>query len=199
MRNNLKVLRQGKRWTQEEAAAAVGMSLGGYRKLEYGENQLTTESIRRLAEAYGVTEADVVAGEPVAIVGLAGAGPEGTVEYLASGDLGEAPRPPGAGPKTVALESRGNSMRGIAEDGWLIYYDDRREPVTDDLLGELCVIGLRDGRTLVKTLYRGRARGLYDLESTNAPTMRDVEVEWAARVSWIMPRATARKLVRGAA
>lgn len=197
-KNNLKALRKDKGWTQEEAAVELGLSLGGYRKLEYGDNRMTTDTIQRAAKAYRVSQGEIVS-HTVPIVGLAGAAADGSVVWLDAGNLGDAPMPPGGNERTVALEVRGESMRGIAENGWLIYYDDRREPLTDDLLGELCVVGLSDGRTLVKTPHRGRSAGRFDLESTNAGTLRDVEVEWAAAVTAIVPQRTARKLVRGAA
>ncbi|MGV8841349.1 MAG: S24 family peptidase [Bauldia sp.] len=125
----------------------------------------------------------------VPIVGLAGAGPAGTVAFAENdGELGEAPLAPNATHRTVAVEVRGDSMHGTAEDGWLIYYDDRRDPPDESLLAQLCVVGLADGRVLVKWLRSGRSRGLFDLESNSAPPLRDAAVEWAARVTAIVPR-----------
>ena len=65
-------------------------------------------------------------------------------------------------------------MRGIAEDGWLVYYDDRRDPPDSSMIGELCVVGLSDGRTLIKYLYPGTETGLFNLESTTEATLRNV-------------------------
>jgi hypothetical protein len=87
-------------------------------------------------------------------------------------------------------------MNGVADDGSLIYYDERQEPPTDDMIGSLCVVALADGRVLVKKLFRGRGPGLYDLESTNAPTMRDERVTWAAFVTAIVPRIPAQRMIR---
>jgi hypothetical protein len=130
----------------------------------------------------------------VPIVGLAGAGPQGTVAFAESdGELGDAPSAPNATHRTVAVEVRGDSMHGTAEDGWLIYYDDRRDPPDESLLAQLCVVALADGRVLVKWLHAGRGPGLFHLESANAPTMRDVAVEWAARVTAIIPRPPPRR------
>lgn len=194
--NFLKQLRLAKGWKQEEAAAAMGLSYGGYNKLEYGENQLTLVTIANAAKVYGVPKSYVLAGpETVPIVGFAGAGPNGEVVFEESaGELGEAPMPPGGTDRTVALEVRGRSMRGIAENGWLVYYDDRKDPITDDLVGELCVVSVPERGVLVKTPQRGRIPGHFDLESTNDETMRDVRIEWAALVTAIVPRRAARKL-----
>lgn len=79
-------------------------------------------------------------------------------------------------------------MAGIADDRWIIYYEDRREPVTEDLLGRLCVVGLSDGRVLVKKLAFGRLPGRFDLYSTQGTPLFDQDVTWAAAVEWIKPR-----------
>lgn len=165
-----------------------------------GERELPAEWARRLAPLLGVGPADLIfasAPSSIPIVGIAGASADGALSYeFDSGELGEAPMLPWLDVRSVAVEVRGDSLRGVAEDGWLVYYDDRREPLTDDLLGELCVVGLEDGRTLIKTPHRGSAPGLFNLESTNAPTLRDVGVRWAASVTAIVPRRPARQLIR---
>lgn len=88
---------------------------------------------------------------------------------------------------TVAVVVRGDSMAGQLEDGWIVYYDDRRAGPSEDLLGRLCVVGLNDGRVLIKKLLPGRQTGKYDLYSTNAAPMLDQQIDWAARVTWIAP------------
>ena len=88
----------------------------------------------------------------------------------------------------VAVQVKGDSMRGLADDGCVLYYEDRREPVTDDLLGPLCVVGLPDGRIMVKKLQRGQAAGLFHLYSSNSDPIFDQAVTWAAKVTWIKPR-----------
>lgn len=196
MGNNLKKLRNAAGWTLQQAADNMGVSYGQYVKLERGERRFTTDHIRIAAEAFGVSPAEVI--DPpnlVPIVGLAGAGPDGSVIFASEQDnLGEAPMPPGGNPGTVAVEIRGDSMRGIGDNGWLFYFDDRREPVTEDLIGELCIVGLENGQTLVKKLYRGRGEGLFDLESTNAPTLRDQKIVWAALITAIIPARAARRV-----
>lgn len=123
----------------------------------------------------------------VPVAGIAGANPDGSIAYMDAGELGDAPMPPNGTARTVAVEVRGDSMRGIAENGWWVYYDDRRDPPTDDLLGRICVVGLADGRTLIKRLIRGRKRKHFDLESYAAPTLYDARVVWAAPVTAIIP------------
>lgn len=124
----------------------------------------------------------------VPLVGVVEAGNTLVLYADGQGPLGEVEAPPNATRSTVAVEVRGDSMRGIAENGWIVYYDDRREPVTDDLLGgRICIVGLADGRVLVKKLQRGSGPNRFHLYSESAEPLFDQEVSWAAKVTWIKP------------
>lgn len=135
----------------------------------------------------------------VSIIGKAGAGPEGSIQLSADQQpLGIAPRPPGATEDTVALEVWGNSMRPLALDGWLVYYDQRQAGLTPEMFGQPCVIGLKSGHTVIKTPHPGTKRGYFHLESSNPAVtlMLDQRVKWAALVTAIIPRKAARSLMR---
>jgi hypothetical protein len=120
----------------------------------------------------------------------------GAIRFVQREGQGEASMPPGGTKDTVAIKVTGNSMRGVAQEGWLLYFDDLRLPPSEVMLGELCVVGLDDERVLVKYLHRGRGAGLFDLESASSPTLRDVKVQWAALVTAIIPAPQARKIVQ---
>ncbi len=124
----------------------------------------------------------------VPIVGYVGAG--GTLSFDDNqGPYGEAEMPPKGGSATlVAVIVKGDSMSGTLEDGWTVYYDNRKEPPDEGMHGKLCIVGLTDGRTLIKKLYPGRKRQHYDLHSVNAPPLLDQPVDWAARITWIAPK-----------
>jgi hypothetical protein len=51
------------------------------------------------------------------------------------------------------------------------------------------VVGLADGRVLIKQVQRGRAEGLYTLHSATEKPIADVKIEWAARVNSISRRS----------
>lgn len=119
----------------------------------------------------------------VDIVGYIGAGQ--TIYQEAQGPLGTANAPPKLTQNTVAVVVRGSSMAGIAEDGWVVYYDDRREPPTSDLMGRLCVVGLPDGKIYVKRLFQGSQPGKFHLIAVGGSDMHDQDVEWAAKVNFI--------------
>jgi hypothetical protein len=103
--------------------------------------------------------------------------------------------PPGGRSDTLAIEALGESLRGIAPDGSLVYYEGGRAPPTADMEGELCVVGLADGRVLIKYLHSGREAGRYDLESAASPTLRGEHVTWASLVTAIIPGPQARRLI----
>jgi len=123
----------------------------------------------------------------VRVVGYVGAGSQPRVFYGNSqGDLDEVPAPDGSTRDTVAVEIRGDSL-GSMFDRWLVFYDEVRRPVTPDLLGRLCVVGLPDESVLIKKIRKGRG-GLYRLFSEREEPIENVAVEWAARVKLMVPQ-----------
>jgi hypothetical protein len=135
----------------------------------------------------GVGDEDA-GGEPrtIQLRGLVGAG-DTTIAYAEGDPQAEAIEAPEyANENTIALEIRGTSL-GSSFDGWVLFYDDVRSPVTDDLIGRLCVVGLEDGRVLVKEIRRGTLPGRFTLWS-NHPPIYDAPVLWAARVRGMRPR-----------
>ncbi len=123
----------------------------------------------------------------VPVVGYVGAGAEVHFYALVRGELDEVDLPKGAPESTVAVEIRGESLGSIF-NRWLVYYDSVHRPVTPELIGELCVVGLEDGRILVKQIQRGRSNGLFNLVSLTDKPIEDVPVEWAAKINNISPR-----------
>lgn len=132
----------------------------------------------------------------VPIVGYAGAGPDGSVLFAeGQGNYGEAMAPVDAAENAEALEVRGDSMHGLANDGWLIFYEDKTEPGAEHM-GEPCVCWLASGRVLIKEPQWGSAPGLFHLTSINARTMPDQAVDAMALVTDIKTRAAAKKYIR---
>lgn len=123
----------------------------------------------------------------VPLVGYVGAGAATHFFAQDSGQLDEVPAYDGASDATVAVEIRGDSL-GSFFDRWLVYYDDVRRPVTHDLINKLCVVGLEDGRILIKKIQRSKSRGLFHLLSQTEDPIFDIEIAWAARVKSMVPR-----------
>lgn len=138
------------------------------------------------------------AGGLVPIIGRVGADAEGSVYYMTPAERGDmTPMPPGGTRDAVALDVRGHSMTGYADDGALIYFENQESPPTPDLLGLVCVVETADGRVLLKRLLKGSRPGLYDLESIRGPTLEDQRLRWAAEVTTIVtPRQAQRIALR---
>jgi DNA-binding XRE family transcriptional regulator len=180
-----------------DAARALGLREPTYLAHENGSRGFRARA-PEYAKRYGVSLEWLLTGRgqkeqrqilpadrTVPLVGYVGAGAE--AHFSASGELDRVAAPEGSTEDTVAVEIRGESL-GSFFDRWLIFYDQVRRPVTADLVGKLCVVGLEDGRILVKKIQRSRSRGLFHLISQTEGPILDVAIEWAARVKNMVPR-----------
>lgn len=185
MGNNLKILRERRGWTHDVAASKLGLSRSGYIKLERGERKLSDRFIRKAAAAYSVSEQEIFSAPRMApVVGYAGAG--GSVIYDTAADGEDSiDCPPDAPPDTVAVQIRGDSL-GAGFDRWFALYARRYDPITEDLVGRLCVVGTDDGRTLIKWVRHG-ASGFTLLSGTGV-VEENAAIIWAAAVIDLRPR-----------
>jgi hypothetical protein len=156
-----------------------------------GKRRFNADVLEEFARIIGVSAADLLR-PPTAVlvheallVGKVGAGaeihrvPEGVVmEGVSTDFLSRAPN---------VAEIEGDSQYPL-KDRWRVYYGPENEGVADKCVGNLCVVQVTEGPTLLKTLKRGKRKGYWDLESWNAPTREDVRLEWAAIVEGIQPR-----------
>ena len=197
----------------ETAAAAAdthGWSRNTYASNENGNAPFSYRRAKEYAAAFGVGAewlydaagpmlASTASGL-VPVMGSVGANPEGTVLFALGQDPAElAPIPPGGTDQARALKVVGHSMRGLADDGALIYFEDQRTAPTPDMLGQVVVVETDTDEVLVKRLLRGSRPGLYDLESIAGPMRRDARLRWAAHITAIIPPFQARRIIRGAA
>lgn len=191
--------------TPSAASAKAGLSKDAIRNMERAvrgtakRHGVSTRTIARLAPVLGTSpgyllgenehheaEPDAARGLLVPIIGYVGAGAEAHYFAVEEGALDEVPAPEGATASTRAVEIRGKSL-GRLFDRWIAFYDDVRRPITSDLIGHLCVVGLADGRTLIKEVRRNKSHG-FDLLSEAGEPIKAVDIEWAARVKTIRPR-----------
>ncbi len=132
----------------------------------------------------------------VRVIGRVGANPEGLVLYATGQEAQDlAPIPPGGTDNAVALKVSGHSMRGLADDGALIYFEDQRTPPSPDMLGQIVVVETDTEEVLVKRLLRGSEPGRFDLESIAGPTRHDARLRWAAHITAIVPPFQARRIL----
>jgi SOS-response transcriptional repressor LexA len=196
--------------TAEDVARRFGWKPVTYRSHERAPEDngrlIDVRWAKEYAERFGVSWSWLLSGEgdsaaPVQrmapIVGYVGADPSGKVLYAEgqeSGDL--VPIPPGGSDKAVALEVRGHSMRGVADEGSLIYFEDQHTTPSRDMVGHVVVAELAGGEVVVKRLLKGSRAGVYDLESIAGPTIEDAKIVWAAEVTAIVPPRQARRIIR---
>lgn len=175
--------------SRPQLAELAGTSAQQIEKLEKGVREMTRTWAERLAPHLGVTAEFLVfsRGRTTSVVGYAAAGNDTVTFADAQGPLEEVDAPQWATKDTVAVRVRGTSL-GIHFDNWLAFYDDRRDPPDQSLIGELCICGLPENRVVIKKLRAGSIKGKFHLESNTEPTMFDQVVEWAAMVSEMRPR-----------
>lgn len=181
------------------AARSMDVPVQTYLAHENGTRGFSKETADKYARKYGVSfewlqtgrgakkPSRAARGEQrmVPLVGYVGAG--ATAYFVAAGELGEVEAPDGATDSTVAVEIRGDSL-GPLFDHWLVFYDDVRRPVTTDLIGRLCIVGLEDDRVLIKKIKKSKTKGLFHLISQSDDPILDVVIEWAAQVKIMVPR-----------
>lgn len=118
----------------------------------------------------------------IKVKGYVGAG--GAMHYYAvsQGDLGEIDPSDRDPANAAAVQIMGTSL-GRFFDRWYAVYTDVRAPITADLIGKLCVVGLEDDRVLIKKVIRNGNR--FDLlsNSEEEEPIRAVKIKWAALVS----------------
>jgi phage repressor protein C with HTH and peptisase S24 domain len=178
-----------------EAASGLGEGLVSQQVVQHllsGRNQ-NSKHLVAIARALGTSSDWLQSGRhPKArtaveslLVGKVGAGSE--ITRFEDGVVLEAVEaPPGIQAPNAAV-IHGDSQYPLQE-GWRIFYGPEHQGVAEDCLGKLCVVQVKDGPTLLKTLKRGSRRGLFRLESWNAPPREDVKLAWAAKVIFIQPR-----------
>ncbi len=192
------------------AAEAFGWNRNTYVSNENGYAPFSYRRAKDYAAAFGVRPewlydaagSMLPAAEAgfVPIIGRVGANPEGLVLFATGQEPGDlAPIPPGGTEQARALLVVGHSMRGIADDGALIYFEDQKTAPSPDMLGHVVVVELDTEEVLVKRLLRGSRAGRYDLESIAGPTRQDARLRWAAHITAIIPPFQARRIIRGAA
>lgn len=178
-------------------ADALGLSPSAVTRMLDGTRRVHLEEVPRIASYLGDAPPDIgaelaldeperPADETVPLRGYVAAGGSAHFVPMDPSEYDRVPAPPNWNENTFALEIRGDSL-GELFNRWLVYADDVRSPVTPDLIGKTCVIGLTDGRIVVKKLKRARG-GLYDLLSNTEEPIRGVSVDWAAKVKHMGPR-----------
>jgi transcriptional regulator with XRE-family HTH domain len=98
---------------------------------------------------------------------------------------------------TVAYQVVGESMMPVYRPDTVIICRAHTKEI-EPLVGKELAVATVDHGRMLKVVHRGATPGHYDLESFNATTMRDVRLEWVARIAAIIPADEWRLLERQA-
>jgi transcriptional regulator with XRE-family HTH domain len=188
--SEMRIKRRAAGLSQIALAEAVGASQPQIRRLEGDQRKMTGPWALRISKHIPNTiPEDLVFGAlTVNIVGYVAAG----IAHFEPAYLGLARRPRGAGNDTVAVEIRGDSLPGL--DGYIAYYDDRREMPTQIASNRYYVIGLETGEIMVKRLTRRAHHAInqFDLHGAYGDPIPDRFVSWAAMVIDFVPPERAK-------
>jgi hypothetical protein len=173
----------------KEISLKAGQGATFVRDIVYRERSPSVDKFAAVCEAIGVTPMWMIYGDEaphitVPVVGIvaAGEGWLGTdnakfepLEFAIRGD------------DLIGIEVRGDSMSPVYRDGDTLLCSRHFGRHVDNLVGLDCAVLTDDGRGYLKILKRGSKPGRYNLKSYN-PHIDDIEnvqVDWAAPVSWI--------------
>lgn len=191
--NRLRRARESAGFESASAAAKrFGWTVSTYSSHENGQTPVPVKAAEKYAKAIRVSSAWILTGEAapakrmVPVVGYVAAGAVAHF-FDDQGQMDEVEAPEGSTDDTVAVEIKGDSLGSIF-DRWLVFYDEVRSPITNDLIGKLCVVGLADGRIMVKKVQRSKTDGYYHLLSNTEEPILDAVVAWAARVKNMVPQ-----------
>ncbi len=166
------------------------------RAVQNGERRgITTETLIALAPVLKTTAAwllegvgDSTATPSVRVVGRIGAGAEILPEFeqIPPEGLSEIDVPFALPPDAVAFIVQGDSMWPRYDPGDVVICG-RSESDAHVIVGCEAAVRTADGKRYLKVIRRGSRDGTFDLESHNAPPIRGVTLEWAAKIIMILP------------
>lgn len=182
------------------ASKAAGLSADAIRNLQRaakagGRQGVSTRTINALAPVLHANVNWLLNGDgddghtsdSVPVVGYVSAGAELALYDQGQGPFDYVAPPRDSKPTTVAAAVRGSSLGPLLDEA-IIFYDDVRSPVTPDLHGKMCVVGLEDGRVVVKQLMPGDSGRFHLISNSSEPPLFNETVAWAAKVTDIRPR-----------
>jgi phage repressor protein C with HTH and peptisase S24 domain len=186
-----------KGFSRRSLSSAAGLSESAVRDLLTRIENPGIGTLKKVAEALEMpVDALTGAGLMVPVIGKVGAGGEVLFSLDPEAELNDdalpmVPRPPLVSGRLMALEVVGSSMLPKYEDGEIIYVrspSGDRGHIPEDAIGSYCAVRTSDGGTYLKVLAKGDQPDRFTLRSLNAPDMENVEVVWASRVLFVMPR-----------
>lgn len=163
---------------------------------------VTTETLAALAPVLQTTAAWLLEGvgesatsTVVRIVGRVGAGAEILPEFeqIPPEGLDVVELALQLPPDIIAFEVEGNSMWPRYNAGDVVVCSEaEHDPAA--ISGREAAVRTADGKRFIKTIRRGARADTFDLESHNAPPIRDVVIAWASPILMVIPDMRSSKL-----
>lgn len=187
--------------TIEELAEKTGLSVSYVSRLEKGERNLSVRNLNLFAHALNLQSSDLLEDRPnkptnvVAVMGRIGAGAEITPEdeQVPPEGLYEIETPFPLPDDAIAFEVTGESMWPRYDPGDIIICW-RQGSNAEDVLGWEAAVKTTTGARYLKRVLRGSAVGVFDLESHNAPPIRNVGLVWVAAIQSVIRSGQWQKL-----
>lgn len=193
--------------TAKEAAESLGVPYGTYSGHESGSRGVKDVDLQLYARRFGVPlewlsfglgSIDESQVNVVTLVGRIGAGAQidvGVEQIPEGGEQIETVMPLPAG--AIGFEVAGDSMWPRYDPGDVIVCTAQGKPLDDLYEGEEAAVRTTEGLRYLKRVRRSTTRGIFDLESHNAPPMRDIRLDWASDVLAVIRAGKWRKLSDG--
>ncbi len=167
------------------------------RAVQNGERRgVTTETLASLAPVLETTASWLLEGVSATaassctlrIVGRVGAGAEIRPEFeqIPPEGLDQIELTLPLSKESIAFTVEGDSMWPRYNAGDVVICDEKVHDLVA-ITGREAAVRTSDGKRYLKTIRRGQAAGSFDLESHNAPPIRNVMIEWAAPIVMILP------------
>lgn len=176
--------------TASQLAERAGYSASGIRALENGQNDLRPKVAERLAPILKTTPQWLLTGadERPKIVPIVGYVSSGAMAHMYDPlaeitEQTEAPDYARASTEALRITSAG---MGAFFEGWIAFYHREKHPPSNRFDGCLCVVGLEDGRVVVKKLVAA-SDGRFNLLSPIEPDELDQKVVWVSRIEGFRP------------
>ncbi len=200
--------RKYRKMTQEDLAAAVGVSTATISQVETGKQGFTDTTLYAIASALKCTAGELLTRAPlgadefgvmsvVPLMGFVGAGAEvePDFEQVPDNGLDQVEVPFDLPADMIALEVRGDSMLPMYDPGTIIvvYREQRRS--LESFYGQRAVVRTTDGRRFIKTIIKGEG-GRVSLLSWNAQAIQDVEVAWVGEIFTYFPATAVRHIAK---
>ena len=156
---------------------------------------VTTETLNALAPVLETTASWLLEGvdarpmqSTMRVVGRVGAGAEimPEIEQIPPEGLFEVDLPLPLPEASIAFAVEGDSMWPRYNAGDVVICQEREHDL-QAIAGHEAAVRTGDGKRYLKTVRRGAVGGTFDLESHNAPPIRNVTIEWAAPILMILP------------